>query len=495
MGENPLSADGGRRPLAGTRRLLAVGTRRLLVAGALGALGTVTALAASVPAGAAAGTLGAAAAQSGRYFGTAIAAGHMNDSTYVATWDREFNAVTAENEMKWGPIEPSRNSFNWSSADQIVNHALSKGMKVRGHTLVWHAQLPSWVNSGMSASDLRSAMTNHITQVMNHYKGKVFAWDVVNEAFADGGAVGTLRDSIFTQKLGNGFIEEAFRAARAADPNVKLCYNDYNIDNATAAKTQGVYNMVKDFKARGVPIDCVGLQSHFGNPPSNYQQNIAQFAALGVDVQITELDVGGSGSTQADAYRRVTQACMAVPRCTGITVWGITDKYSWRSGDTPLLFDGNYNKKQAYTAVLDALNGGTSSSPPPTGSGTAIKGVGSGRCVDVTDVSQANGAQVEIWDCNGQSNQQWTQTSAGELRVYGGKCLDVNGAGTADGTSVIIWDCNGQNNQKWRFNADGTITAVGANKCLDVTGGGTANGTKLQIYSCWGGTNQQWTRV
>ncbi|MEN3541365.1 endo-1,4-beta-xylanase, partial [Microbispora sp. ZYX-F-249] len=332
------------------------GTRRMLVAGALGVLGAVTALAATTPAGAAAGTLGEAAAQSGRYFGTAIAAGHLNDSTYVATWDREFNSVTAENEMKWGPIEPSRGSFNWGPADQIVNHALSKGMKVRGHTLVWHAQLPGYVNSNMSASDLRSAMTSHITQVMNHYKGKVYAWDVVNEAFADGGAVGSLRSSVFTQKLGNGFIEEAFRAARAADPNVKLCYNDYNIDDANANKTRGVYNMVKDFKARGVPIDCVGLQSHFGNPPANYQQNIAQFAALGVDVQITELDVGGSGSTQADAYRRVTQACLAVPRCTGITVWGITDKYSWRSGDTPLLFDGNYNKKQAYTSVLNALN-------------------------------------------------------------------------------------------------------------------------------------------
>ncbi|MCA2225135.1 lectin [Nonomuraea aurantiaca] len=134
--------------------------------------------------------------------------------------------------------------------------------------------------------------------------------------------------------------------------------------------------------------------------------------------------------------------------------------------------------------------------PTPTPSPTsAIKGVGSGRCLDVSGVSQANGAQVQIWDCNGQSNQQWTPTSAGELRVYGGKCLDVNGAGTADGTAVIIWDCNGQNNQQWRLNTDGTITAAGANKCLDVSGSGTANGTKAQIWTCHGGTNQKWTRV
>ncbi|MBP2708705.1 endo-1,4-beta-xylanase, partial [Microbispora sp. RL4-1S] len=343
---------------------------RALIAGAAGVLALATALTGTTPAGAAATTLGAAAAQSGRYYGAAIAAGHLNDSTYVATWDREFNAVTPENEMKWGPIEPSRNNFSWGSADQIVNHAISKGMKIRGHTLVWHAQLPNWITSSMTATDLRNAMTNHINTVMGHYKGKIYAWDVVNEAFADGGAIGTLRSDIFTDKLGNGFIEEAFRTARAADPDAKLCYNDYNIDDANANKTRGVYNMIKDFKARGVPIDCVGLQSHFGNPPSNYQQNIAQFAALGVDVQITELDVGGSGSTQADAYRRVTQACMAVPRCTGITVWGITDKYSWRSGDTPLLFDGNYNKKQAYTSVLDALNNATPVSPSPSVSPT-----------------------------------------------------------------------------------------------------------------------------
>jgi endo-1,4-beta-xylanase len=416
----------------------------------------------------------------------------MNDSTYVATWDREFNGVTPENEMKWDATEPSRNGFRFTSADQIVSHAQSKGMKIRGHTLVWHAQLPSWV-SGLSTGDLRTAMTNHINGVMGHYKGKIYAWDVVNEAFADGGAVGSLRSSVFTQKLGNGFIEEAFRAARAADPNAKLCYNDYNIDDANANKTRGVYNMVRDFKARGVPIDCVGLQSHFGNPPSNYQQNIAQFAALGVDVQITELDVGGSGSTQADAYRRVTQACMAVSRCTGITVWGITDKYSWRSGDTPLLFDGNFNKKAAYDAVLSAFNGGTSN--PPSGGGGAIRSVSSGRCLDVSDASQTNGALAQIWDCNGQANQQWAPTSSGELRVYGGKCLDVNNSGTADVSSVIIWDCNGQTNQQWRLKSDGSITAVGANKCLDVPNSATANGTKLAIWTCNGGANQRWTRT
>ncbi|WP_188195611.1 RICIN domain-containing protein [Nonomuraea sp. SYSU D8015] len=133
--------------------------------------------------------------------------------------------------------------------------------------------------------------------------------------------------------------------------------------------------------------------------------------------------------------------------------------------------------------------------PGPSPTSSALKGVGSGRCLDVSGASQANGAQAQIWDCNGQVNQQWTSTSAGELRVYGTKCLDVNGAGTADGTAVIIWDCNGQNNQKWRLNADGTITAVGANKCLDVTGAGTANGTKVHIWTCHGGANQKWTRV
>ncbi|WP_066367284.1 lectin [Herbidospora mongoliensis] len=165
---------------------------------------------------------------------------------------------------------------------------------------------------------------------------------------------------------------------------------------------------------------------------------------------------------------------------------------------------GGYDKMAAaWYAALQSVSGsigqpgGSSPSPSPTSSPsttTPIRGVGSNRCVDVTGVSQANGAAAQIWDCNSQNNQQWTATSAGELRVYGGKCLDVNGASTADGAAVIIWDCNGQNNQKWRFNSDGTLTAVGANKCLDVPNYSTANGVKLQIWTCGGGANQRWTR-
>ncbi|UCM91182.1 endo-1,4-beta-xylanase [Streptomyces marincola] len=316
----------------------------------------------------AASTLGDAAAERGRYFGTAVAANRLGESDYTATLNREFNSVTAENEMKWDALEPSRGSFTYGNADRIVNHARAQGMDVRGHTLVWHSQLPGWV-SGLGANDLRSAMNHHITQVMQHWRGQIHSWDVVNEAFQDGNS-GARRPSPFQDRLGNGFIEEAFRTARAADPNAKLCYNDYNTD-AINAKSNAVYAMVRDFKQRGVPIDCVGFQSHFnsGNPvPGDFRQNLQRFADLGVDVQITELDIEGSGTTQANHYRTVVEACLAVSRCTGITVWGVTDKYSWRSGGTPLLFDGNYNKKPAYDAVLTAL-GGTGGGDPGPGPG------------------------------------------------------------------------------------------------------------------------------
>ncbi|MEU4381345.1 endo-1,4-beta-xylanase [Micromonospora echinofusca] len=357
MDNNPTPAGG--RPVARRRPRVALAS---VVVGLSVAAATM-----AVASGANAGTtLGASAAEKGRYFGAAVAAHKLSDTTYVGILNREFNSVTPENEMKIDATEPQQNQFTFTNADRIVNHARANGMQVRGHTLAWHSQQPAWMQN-MSGTALRAAMLNHVTRVATYYRGKIHSWDVVNEAFADG-STGARRDSNL-QRTGNDWIEAAFRAARAADPGAKLCYNDYNTDDWSHAKTQAVYAMVRDFKQRGVPIDCVGLQSHFnsGSPyPGNYRTTLSSFAALGVDVQITELDIEGSGSSQAATYRNVVTDCLAVTRCTGITVWGIRDTDSWRASGTPLLFDGNGNKKPAYTATLEALNAGTSTPPPTT---------------------------------------------------------------------------------------------------------------------------------
>jgi len=313
-----------------------------------------------IPASAAAATLGAAAAQSGRYYGTSLANGKLGDSAYTTIVAREFNMITPENEMKPDATEPNQNQFNFTAGDAIYNWATSHGMKVRGHTLAWHSQQPGWMQS-MSGSALRSAMINHINGVMAHYKGKLAYWDVVNEAFNEDGS----RRQSNLQGTGNDWIEVAFQTARAADSSVKLCYNDYNIENATYAKTVAVLNMIKDFKSRGIPIDCVGLQTHMtggSSLPSNFQTTLQNFAAAGVDVALTEADVTNADPTQ---YANMTAACMNVSRCVGITVWGVRDSDSWRSSESPLLFDGSGNKKAAYTSVLNALNA-VSGTPVPT---------------------------------------------------------------------------------------------------------------------------------
>ncbi|MBN6042232.1 endo-1,4-beta-xylanase [Amycolatopsis sp. 195334CR] len=436
----------------------------------------------------AADTLGAAAAQTGRYFGAAVVPNLLGDASYSATLNREFNSVVAENAMKWDATEPNRNQFTFGGGDQIVNYAASHGMSVRGHTLVWHAQYPGWVGN-LSGNDLRQAMVGHINGVAGHWKGKIHSWDVVNEAFEENGS---RRQSIFQQRLGNGYIEDAFRAARTADPAAKLCYNDYNTDGVNA-KSTAIYNMVVDFRNRGVPIDCVGMQSHLGSNSnlSSYEANLRRFSDLGVDVQITELDVGGSGSGQANVYRQVTQACLAVTRCTGITTWGITDRHTWRPNDTPLLFDTNYQKKQAYQAVLDALNGGGGG-----GDTGAVRSVGANKCLDVPNQTTAAGTRTQIWDCWNGANQQWTHTGAKELTVYSGdsrRCLDASGAGTANGTAVIIWTCHGGANQQWNRNADGTITNVPSGLCMEVADSSTANGAAVRLWSCTGGANQRWS--
>ncbi|MEV4415690.1 endo-1,4-beta-xylanase [Catellatospora sp. NPDC049609] len=451
-------------------------------------------------------TLGAAAAQSGRYFGTAIAAGRLGDSTYTTIAGREFNMITAENEMKIDALQPQRGQFNFGAGDQIYNWATQRGLKVRGHTLAWHAQQPGWMQS-LSGSTLRQAMIDHINGVMAHYRGKLAAWDVVNEAFNEDGS----RRSSNLQGTGNDWIEVAFRTARAADPSTKLCYNDYNIENWSYGKTQGVYRMIQDFKSRGVPIDCVGLQTHFtggSSLPSNFQTTLSSFAALGVDVTLTEVDVTNASTTQ---YAGLTQACMNVPRCIGITVWGVRDSDSWRSSESPLLFNSGGGAKPAYTSVLNVLNSATpspsqsaptspppssspgpSSSPtPPAGGVGRIVGAQSGRCIDVPNASQTNGTRVQLYDCNNQANQQWTYTSGKQLTVYGNKCLDA--AGSGNGAQIQIYSCNGQTNQQWNLNANGTITGVQSGRCLDVWS--TANGARVQLYDCNGQANQRFSHV
>jgi endo-1,4-beta-xylanase len=348
-------------------------------------------------------------------------------------------------------------------------------------------------------------MKEHINGVMAHYKGKLVYWDVVNEALNEDG---THRADVWQNNIGNSYIEQAFQTARAADGSVKLCYNDYNIEDWTYAKTQGAYNMVKDFKARGIPIDCVGFQSHFGSGgmPSNFQTTLSNFAALGVDVALTELDIATAPAT---AYANVTNACLAVSRCVGITVWGVRDSDSWRSSDNPLLFDGSGNKKAAYTSVLNALNAVGGSGPTPTPGPTTPPGTynrivsrNSGKCVDVTGASTADGANVDQWTCNGGTNQQWQFVDVGGgyyklVSAKSGKCLDVYNNSTADGANVDQWTCNGGANQKWQWVADGSyyqLKAQVSGKCLDVNGVSTADGANIQQWTCGSGTNQQWTR-
>src|SRR4051794_509106 len=357
---NEASARPGRHP-RGRVRLLAGGAITVVTAVASMVVATLAHADLSGPPGT---TLKAAAERSGRYFGAAMGGDRLGDSGFLTIANREFDMMTAVNEMKPDATEPNSGQFTFSAGDAIYDWATQRGMKVRGHTLAWHGQQPSWWG-GLSGSSLRDAMIEHINGVMAHYKGKLAYWDVVNEAFAENGT----RRSSNLQSTGNDWIEVAFRTARAADPSVKLCYNDYNIENWTYAKTQGVYNMIKDFKSRGVPVDCVGLQTHFtggSSLPGNFQQTLSSFAALGVDVALTEADVTNASASQ---YQGLTQACASVPRCVGITTWGIRDSDSWRGGENPLLFDRNSNPKPAYTSVLNALNAasttvpGTSTSP------------------------------------------------------------------------------------------------------------------------------------
>jgi endo-1,4-beta-xylanase len=311
---------------------------------------------------------------------SAVNPAKFNEPAYTQALARELNMIEPENAMKFGLIHPERERFDFSGGDRIVEFAQKNGMAVRGHTLVWHNQIAPWVTSGgFSPEDLSSILHDHITTVMKHYSGKVWAWDVVNEAF-DGNPP-KLRSTIWYDAPGIGFatektkyIEQALRWAHEADPKALLFYNDYNAETVNA-KSDAIYAMAQDFKKRGVPLDGIGLQMHVGLKTnlSTLGDNIERLTALGFEVHITELDVAipvnpdgtpidpDALQRQAKVYREIASTCLRFKGCTALQLWGITDKYSWIPGSSKgknalaLPLDKDYQPKPAYDALLDAF--------------------------------------------------------------------------------------------------------------------------------------------
>jgi len=323
-------------------------------------------------------TLRSAAAASGRLFGAALNSRYLgSEAIYTELARTEFSYVTAEWEMKWAPTEPSRGNFSFAGGDALSDFALAHGMQLKGHTLIWHASLPPWVSDLTSADEVRAAMLNHIQTVAGHYAGKVNAWDVVNEAFDDGAQY---RRHVLYDQLGETYIDEAFTAARLADPNALLFYNDYGIE-APGSKLDATYALVQRLIAANVPIDGVGFQMHIaadGDPtPLALAASLKRFTDLGLWVNISEMDVRASSSSsdlatqfavQRERYHDIVAVCVQNPKCMSITTWGVTDAHTWLDDPAqlswagpgphnPLLFAADGSAKPAYDGVIQALLG------------------------------------------------------------------------------------------------------------------------------------------
>lgn len=293
--------------------------------------------------------------------GVALRADRLGDSAYAETAARLFASVTPENEMKWLSTEPQPGQFSFAAGDRIADFAHAHRMRVHGHALIWHLQAPAWVDGSPEV------MRRHIEGVVGHYRGRVAEWDVVNEALSDEGG---FRPTPFLRAQGPEYIAAAFRIAHAADPGARLVYNDYGAESPDTPKGQALYRLVEGLRKLHVPIDAVGFQTH-ATPAliPGFVDQLRRIAALGVDVELTEVDVRlpahpsrADLDAQAVAYRRIVDACVSVARCRAITFWGLDDGDSWipefyPGSGSALLLDDKLRPKPAYAAVAARMRG------------------------------------------------------------------------------------------------------------------------------------------
>jgi endo-1,4-beta-xylanase len=301
----------------------------------------------------------------GLRIGTAVQADALaSDARYRDEVAAQFSMVTPEDAMKWWVVQPKPGPFNWADADRIVDFAAQHGQVVRGHTLLWHNSIPGWVRA-LPRAQVQAAARQYVTAEVTHFRGKVLAWDVVNEPLDPDG---TLRDNFWSASLGPNYVADVLRWAHAADPAAKLFVNEYGAEGINA-KSNGLYGLMLSLKRQKVPIDGVGLQGHWGLKPvpPTMTANMGRFAALNLDIAITEADVemplppnSTKLAVQATLYRQLLQNCLAVPRCRSFTVWGFTDRYSWIPGahsgsGAACLLDTQMRPKPAFTAVASTL--------------------------------------------------------------------------------------------------------------------------------------------
>lgn len=317
-------------------------------------------------------TLRELAERKGLLVGAAVSPERIEtEETYREVLAREFNCLVAENAMKGRYLQPERGRFHFEEADRMVDFALEHGMKVRGHTLVWHTQQPDWFMDGdFSRSEALEVLREHVQTVVDHFRGRVFAWDVVNEGVGDEGPL-LRQNSPWFKAIGRDYIKRAFRWAREADPEALLFYNDYDIA-AVQSKTDRVARLVGELLDWDVPIDGVGFQHHVSAQDApGYEvvrRKMERFGEMGLTVHVTEMDSGIPAEAseedlelQAEVYGGVVRAALDSGNCPSVTFWGFTDRYSWIPSftdgefDHALIFDRDYAPKPAYRAIADAL--------------------------------------------------------------------------------------------------------------------------------------------